>query len=287
MNRAKSVHPTVVKMAQLARDSQLQQPKLQVQEIVDLAKSCGADDAGCVSIDRPELKSEREFILRFAPWTRSLLAIVCKMNREPIRSPARSLANLEFHHAADATTEVARRIVQNLEQQGIRAVNASVGFPMEMDHFPDRIWVVSHKVVAEAAGLGMMGIHRNVIHPKFGNFILLTTILIEGDLEAADQQSVPLDFNPCLDCKLCVAACPVGAISSQGDFQFNACYTHNYREFMGGFNDWAEQLAKVAAGTATAVDLPMPSPLRCGQVYRLVQITRPRTVWRCAPQVKM
>ena len=26
---------------------------------------------------------------------------------------------------------------------------------------------------AEAAGLGRMGIHRNLIHPKFGNFVLL------------------------------------------------------------------------------------------------------------------
>jgi hypothetical protein len=41
--------------------------------------------------------------------------------------------------------------------------------------FPGKIWVVSHKPLAVAAGLGHMGIHRNVIHPKFGNFILLGT----------------------------------------------------------------------------------------------------------------
>jgi hypothetical protein len=36
---------------------------------------------------------------------------------------------------------------------------------MEMDRFPGKIWVVSHKPVAVAAGLGHIGIHRNVIHP--------------------------------------------------------------------------------------------------------------------------
>ena len=41
-----------------------------------------------------------------------------------------------------------------------------MGFPMEMDRFPGKIWVVSHKRVAVAAGLGRMGIHRNVIHPN-------------------------------------------------------------------------------------------------------------------------
>ena len=50
----------------------------------------------------------------------------------------------------------------------------------------------------------------------------------------------PLDYNPCLSCKLCVAACPTGAISPDGAFNFQACYTHNYREFMGGFGDWVE-----------------------------------------------
>jgi hypothetical protein len=33
------------------------------------------------------------------------------MNREPIRSPARSVANLEFHHAGDEVNEVARTLV--------------------------------------------------------------------------------------------------------------------------------------------------------------------------------
>jgi Fe-S-cluster-containing hydrogenase component 2 len=111
---------------------------------------------------------------------------------------------------------------------------------MEMAQFPGKVWVVSHKPVAVAAGLGMMGIHRNVIHEKFGNFILLGTILMDAEVSESSQ---PIDYNPCLECKLCVAACPVGAISAEGDFNFSSCYTHNYREFMGGFTDWVEQVA--------------------------------------------
>jgi ferredoxin len=119
-------------------------------------------------------------------------------------------------------------------------MNPAMGFPMEMDRFPGKVWVVSHKPVAVAAGLGMMGIHRNVIHPKFGNFILLGTILLDADVSEPGR---PIDYNPCLECKLCVAACPVVAISNEGDFNFSACYTHNYREFMGGFTDWVGQVA--------------------------------------------
>ena len=32
-----------------------------------------------------------------------------------------------------------------------------------------------------------------------------------------------------------MAACPVGAIAPDGHFDFSACLTHNYREFLGGF----------------------------------------------------
>ncbi len=111
---------------------------------------------------------------------------------------------------------------------------------MEMDNFPGRLWVVSHKPVAVEAGLGRIGIHRNVIHPRLGNFIVLCTVLLDAEATAYDR---PIDYNPCLECKLCVAACPVGAISPNGDFQFSSCMTHNYREFMSGFSDWVESVA--------------------------------------------
>jgi NAD-dependent dihydropyrimidine dehydrogenase PreA subunit len=164
------------------------------------------------------------------------------MNRENVRSPARSVANLEFHHTGDQVNDIARNIVATLERHGIRALNPAMGFPMEMERFPgEKIWVVSHKPVAIAAGLGHMGIHRNVIHPQFGNFILLGTILMDVEVTA---HNTPIDYNPCLECKLCVSACPVGAIAPDGHFNFSACYTHNYREFLGGFTDWAENVAE-------------------------------------------
>src|SRR4051794_32111376 len=205
-----------------------------------LVLDAGADDVGFVEIGRPELDDQREDILKAFPRTRTLISFVVRMNREAIRTPARSVANTEFHHSGEEVNHVARHVVQILEDRGIRAMNPAMGFPMEMDQFPGKVWVVSHKPVAVAAGLGMIGIHRNVIHAKFGNFILLGTILLDADVSERGQ---PIDYNPCLECKLCVAVCPVGAISNDGDFNFSACYTHNYREFMGGFTDWVEQVA--------------------------------------------
>lgn len=235
-------HPTVKAVRQRNAAPPSAGPQsLTAATLKQMALDAGADDVGLVEIARPALDDQRADILKAFPQTRLLLTFVVRMNREPIRSTARSVANLEFHHAGDQVNDIARDVVSRLEADGYRAMNPAMGFPMEMAAFPGKIWIVSHKPVAVAAGLGMIGIHRNVIHPKFGNFILLGTVLIDAEVEEYDQ---PIAYNPCLECKLCVAACPVGAISPEGDFNFSACYTHNYREFMGGFTDWVEQVVE-------------------------------------------
>lgn len=235
-------HPTVKWWRERSIDNQSTSTlTLNSESLRTLCLEAGADDVGFVEIHRPLIADQCSDILAAFPPTKALISFVCRMNRENIRTPARSIANLEFHANYDHANEVARNIVKALEQIGVRALNPSVAFPMEMDRFPGKVWVVSHKPVAVEAGLGHMGIHRNVIHPKFGNFIALGTVLIDTEIT---EYTHPIDYNPCIECKLCVAACPVGAIGADGNFNFSACYTHNYREFMSGFTDWTEMIAE-------------------------------------------
>ena len=200
----------------------------------------GADDAGFVEVDRPALADQREGISNVFPKSKTLISLVQVMNRETIQSPARYAANDEFHHTVHDLTDTARKILKRLNEFGVRGVVPTVGFPMDMNRWGSlKLWDISHKPVAEQAGMGRMGIHRNVIHPKFGNFILLETILIDTEVDASGK---PIDYNPCLTCNLCVSACPVGAVHQDGGFDFSACLTHNYREFMGGFQEWTEDV---------------------------------------------
>ncbi|WP_257000422.1 epoxyqueuosine reductase [Mycobacterium avium] len=225
-------HPTVRTV--LARERQ-SPGVIDADWLRGLCLAAGVDDVAFARVDNPDLASEREHVQAALPGAQSYISLVVKMNRDNVRSTARSVANQEFHRSGERSNEAAHRITRVLEDAGYRALSPSASFPMEMDNFPGRIWVVAHKPVAVAAGLGVMGIHRNVIHPKFGNFILLATIIVAAPITSYGE---PLDYSPCLQCKLCVAACPVGAIKKNGDFDFLACSTHNYREFMGGFTDW-------------------------------------------------
>ncbi len=238
-----------------------------------LCLESGADEVGFANISNPAFDKERTELLKYFPPTKTLASVVCRMNREPIRNSARSTASLESHETADRVHKACHRIVAALERQGVRAVNPSVAFPTEMDNASGKGWAVSHKTVAVAAGLGRMGLHRCVIHPQFGNFILLGTVLIDAEVNEYGQ---PLIDDLCLGCKLCVAACPTGAISSDGYFNFSACITHNYRDFAGGFTNWVEGIAdskNAADYRRKFTDSETASvwqSLTCGGVYKCV-----------------
>ena len=216
-------------------------PRLTATELRDLCQELGADDAGFVEVDRAALGTQGETAEGLLPGARTFVSLVIATNRDSLMAPPRSVANSAFHHAGERLAAVAHDIARGLDRLGVRAVVTSVGFPMEVGRWGSGpIWEIAHKPVAVEAGLGHMGINRNVIHPRFGNFVLLDTLVIDAELDTYDT---PLDYNPCADCNLCVAACPVGAISRTDDFDFFACLNHNYREFLGGFADWADTLA--------------------------------------------
>src|SRR2546428_786180 len=81
----------------------------------------------------------------------------------------------------------------------------------------------------------------NFLHRRFGAYCLIDTVVTNLEWPAYDVQ---IDWNPCVECNLCVASCPTDAIKPEGDFDFFACYNHTYRDSIPGFLDLVRDLSE-------------------------------------------
>jgi len=70
-----------------------------------------------------------------------------------------------------------------------------------VDMYPD----FSHRYGAVAAGVGRLGWSGNIITPQYGSAVHLGTVLTSAKFESDPL----LQENPCDQCKMCVASCPV------------------------------------------------------------------------------
>jgi epoxyqueuosine reductase QueG len=213
--------------------------KLGYEGLRRLCFDAGVDDVGFVEIDRPGLAAQKEMILQVFPGTRSVISLTVALNIDNARSPARYLNDMDIHLIEKELTSASRSILRTLQRYDVRGVYLSPAFPMDVMRPGNKAMNIGHKPIAEEAGLGLMGHSRNILHPRFGAAHFLSAFMIDREVEKYDRK---LEENPCLNCHLCAAACPVGAIAPKGPFNGFSCLTHNYREVIINFLDWVNAL---------------------------------------------
>lgn len=219
-----------------SQDSVLSQERLRA-----ICLEEGADDVGFVELERPALEGQRAGLLGYFPGAATVVVLAKGLNRPNLRSPARNLCSYECNGVLDEFGPLARRIIRRLAPLGAQGLALPPVFPMDFSKPPSPPMVPSHKILAQEAGLGVMGLSRILLHPSLGSALYLSSLLIDQRLDGYSQPLSP-EQSPCISCRLCVSACPVGAIGAPEGFDHRACANHNYRELAPGFMRWVEAL---------------------------------------------
>jgi len=115
-----------------------------------------------------------------------------------------------------------------LDQTALRIANRiqTLGFsaaPIAASQVVDwrrQLGHISHRVVAQLAGIGSRGISGLLVHPQFGAQVRYTTILTDAPVDT-DTPAEPF-CSFCKQCGACISMCPAQAIHHDR-FDRDAC----------------------------------------------------------------
>ncbi|MBD3234867.1 MAG: hypothetical protein GF315_14180 [candidate division Zixibacteria bacterium] len=191
----------------------------------EYALELGADSFGVADISR-EREKFAEDIREQAVNMPCAIVIAVKLSTAVLNTVEDRPTNIYKTHyraANDLLDNIAFRLSRRIDNMGYRSVPVAASFIIDWDR---QIAHVSHKGLAELAGIGWRGRNNLVVNREFGPAIRLASVLTDIPLKS----DKPLDFG-CSDCFECLEHCPAGAISEDvAEFDHIACF-EQLREF--------------------------------------------------------
>ncbi|MDR2017807.1 MAG: hypothetical protein LBQ00_02860 [Syntrophobacterales bacterium] len=126
---------------------------------------------------------------------------------------------LYLHHYRQLNSRldtIAYYVSREIERKGYRSLPFAASQVVDWRNQKAHI---SHRHIAELAGIGWIGRNNLLIHPSLGAHVRYNTVLTDMPLDAGK----PLD-TACGECKKCIAVCPASAIKEDvSDFNHMEC----------------------------------------------------------------
>ncbi|MDX9916456.1 MAG: tRNA epoxyqueuosine(34) reductase QueG [Gudongella sp.] len=111
------------------------------------------------------------------------------------------------------------KVIEQLMYKFIKVLKKE--FNAEFMAFVDTGPLVDREV-AHRAGIGYYGKNCSIITNEYGSYVFLGYILTNLNLSA---DNTPME-SQCGDCRLCIDACPTGAISENGEINAKSCVSY-------------------------------------------------------------
>jgi epoxyqueuosine reductase len=138
---------------------------------------------------------------------------------------------LYLHHYRQANyilDRIAFHVAARIQRMGGKALPIAASQIVDWEGQKGHL---SHKRLAQAAGLGWLGRNNLIVHPEYGARIRLVSVLTDLPV----QTNGPLGGS-CGECHQCIPLCPAGAIKEQvAEFDHFRCY-EKLKEFRNQYN---------------------------------------------------
>jgi epoxyqueuosine reductase QueG len=212
-----------------------------VQEV--LAK-LDVDLVGVVRIDELKDKSVKDAALKLLPSVKSIVALGMAIFSEflDLTAPERLMGTPNLNELLTRHNEYLRGrllraaydVAKASHGAGLKALPLPAQGPAVDGRFLKSI--ISYKQVAEAAGLGNIGMSSLLVTEKYGPRVQLTLCLTEASLKSTASKPQ----KNCRYCNVCVLKCPAKAlgIPKTGDaYLLNKFACRTYVEASGGCSE--------------------------------------------------
>jgi epoxyqueuosine reductase len=159
----------------------------------------GVDDVGFANVE--DYHSPKSYpIETFLPGAKTIISLVFR-ELDTCESPSVTIAmngRLDMNYFQRSCSYQINRFLKKEFQAKI--VDMPYSSPMELHKDRMAIGDFSQRHAAVAAGMGTIGRHNLVIHPRFGTRIGLTALITNLELEP----DVKIEQDLCIHCDLCV-----------------------------------------------------------------------------------
>ena len=152
------------------------------------------------------------------------ISIAKKLSEAVLEEITDHPTKLYFHHYRTMNLfldQLATRIASEIEKASYSALPIPAS---QIVDWQNQRAHLSHKRIAEAAGLGWIGRNNLLITPEYGAQVRLVTILTNLPISNFEFRISNLD-NGCGTCDKCIAVCPAQAIKEKKeDFDHIKCF---------------------------------------------------------------